>query len=63
MTNDYTYCLDCGFTIQKAEEECLECGSTNVVTMSRITGYYQPVKGFNNGKKQEFKDRYRQTIA
>ena len=63
LTNDYTYCLDCGFTIQKAEEECLECGSTNVVTMSRITGYYQPVKGFNNGKKQEFKDRYRQTIA
>lgn len=62
FTNDYTYCLDCGFTIQMAKDRCLQCDSNNVVTMSRITGYYQPVKGFNNGKNQEFKDRYRHVI-
>ena len=59
FTNDYTYCLDCGFTILSDEDECLICHSDNVVTLSRITGYYQPVSGYNNGKKQEFKDRYR----
>ena len=26
------------------------------------TGYYVPVKGFNKGKKQEFKDRYRHNL-
>lgn len=62
FTNDYTYCLDCGFTIQKAEDKCLKCESDNIVTMSRITGYYQPVNGFNSGKQQEFKDRYRHEV-
>lgn len=27
------------------------------ITLSRITGYYRPVCGWNPGKKQEFKDR------
>lgn len=26
------------------------------------TGYYVPIKGFNKGKKQEFKDRYRHNL-
>ena len=35
---------------------CPECGCETEV-YSRITGYYRPVKNFNDGKAQEFKDR------
>lgn len=34
----------------------------NGVLAENCTGYYLPTLGFNNGKKQEFKDRYRQEI-
>jgi anaerobic ribonucleoside-triphosphate reductase len=34
----------------------------NGVLAKNCTGYYVPVKGFNKGKKQEFKDRYRHTF-
>lgn len=61
-TNDYTYCRNCQHNIQLPLLECPNCGSKNVVVMSRITGYYQPVLGYNKGKKQEFKDRYRHRL-
>ena len=35
---------------------CPECGGPTE-TYSRITGYYRPVKNWNDGKLQEFKDR------
>ena len=35
---------------------CPECGKETEV-YSRITGYYRPVKNWNDGKSQEFKDR------
>jgi ribonucleoside-triphosphate reductase len=35
---------------------CPECGEEAEV-YSRITGYYRPVKNWNEGKTQEFKDR------
>ena len=34
----------------------------NGVLAENCTGYYLATLGFNNGKKQEFKDRYRQEI-
>lgn len=69
FTNDYTYCRNCQTTIQLnlLGETCPRCGSDDLLVMSRITGYYQPVAsknggGFNNGKLQEFKDRYRHKL-
>lgn len=69
FTNDYTYCRNCHNTIQlnKLGDECPFCNSDDLLVMSRITGYYQPVAsknggGFNNGKLQEFKDRFRHEI-
>ncbi|RLF56604.1 MAG: oxidoreductase, partial [Thermoplasmata archaeon] len=32
---------------------------TDVEQYSRITGYYQRVSGWNEGKQRELKDRYR----
>lgn len=69
FTNDYSYCRSCHHTTQLnlLDSVCPNCGSDDLLIMSRITGYYQPVVsknggGFNNGKLQEFKDRYRHQI-
>ena len=59
----FTYCPECGYTINDNLEVCPICGSTHLYVFDRITGYYLCVDTFNDGKYQEFKDRYRQTIT
>ena len=59
----FTYCNECGFTINDNIEQCPLCESEDLVTYDRITGYYLPTNGFNNGKQQEFKDRYRHELV
>ena len=39
-----------------------ECYNHDVVSLSRVTGYVQSIDGWNNGKKQELKDRQRYAI-
>lgn len=47
------YCEVCGHAI------CPSCGCHDVAQISRVTGYLNDVAGFNEGKKQELKDRTR----
>ncbi len=42
---------------------CPECYNHSVVSLSRVTGYVQDVSGWNNGKRQELKDRKRYAIG
>lgn len=58
FTNNYTYCKKCGYCIQLAYEKCPICDSEDVVVMSRVTGYYQPVFCYNDGKRAEWKERF-----
>ena len=58
----FTYCSECGYTINDNLSVCPICGSEHLYVYDRITGYYLCIDTFNNGKKQEFKDRYRQKI-
>ena len=58
----FSYCSECGFTINDNLDVCPICKSKNVRVYDRITGYYIPVKGYNKGKLKEFEDRYRQSI-
>ena len=51
----YSVCPNHGYLVGE-QYTCPECGSETEV-YSRITGYYRPVKNFNDGKAQEFKDR------
>jgi len=51
-----TYCPLCSAPI------CPECGSHDVVQISRVTGYLQEVGGWNAGKQQELKDRTRYDV-
>ena len=59
----FTYCNECGFTLNDKIEECPICQSKDLITYDRCTGYYLPTKGFNNGKQQEFRDRFRHNIG
>ena len=58
----FTFCPECGYTINDNLEICPICGSKHLFTYDRITGYYLCTETFNNGKKQEFKDRYRHKL-
>ena len=51
----YSVCPDHGY-IAGEHFTCPLCGRESEV-YSRITGYYRPVKNWNDGKAQEFKDR------
>jgi len=59
FTNDFSYCNECHNTFNEALDTCSVCGSDDLTVFSRITGYYVPVKNWNNGKKAEFNDRFR----
>ncbi|MCH4207654.1 MAG: ribonucleoside triphosphate reductase [Solobacterium sp.] len=51
----YSVCPNDGY-ISGEVWKCPKCGAETEV-YSRITGYYRPVKNWNAGKSQEFKDR------
>jgi ribonucleoside-triphosphate reductase len=55
MSPTYSVCSEHGY-ISGEVWKCPVCGKPTEV-YSRITGYYRPVKNWNEGKLQEFKDR------
>ena len=58
----FTYCPECGYTINDELEVCPICGATHLYIFDRITGYYLCRDTFNPGKLREQKDRFRQVI-
>ena len=55
MSPTYSICRNHGY-ISGEHYTCPCCGEETEV-YSRITGYYRPVKNWNDGKAQEFKER------
>jgi len=55
MSPTYSVCKTHGY-ITGEVNTCPKCGQETEV-YSRITGYYRPLKNWNDGKAQEFKDR------
>lgn len=55
MSPTYSVCKDHGY-LAGEQWKCPICGKEAEV-YSRITGYYRPVKNWNAGKVQEFKQR------
>ena len=55
LSPTYSVCRNHGY-ITGEVYTCPHCGEDTEV-YSRITGYYRPVKNWNDGKSQEFKDR------
>lgn len=55
MSPTYSICPDHGY-LTGEQWKCPHCGKETEV-YSRITGYYRPVKNWNAGKTQEFRQR------
>jgi anaerobic ribonucleoside-triphosphate reductase len=55
ITPTFSVCLNHGY-LRGEKKVCPECGSETEV-YSRIVGYLRPVKTWNDGKQQEFKER------
>ena len=55
MSPTYSICSEHGY-LTGEQYTCPICGKETEV-YSRITGYYRPVKNWNDGKSQEFKER------
>ncbi len=61
LSPTYSVCKDHGY-IAGEHFTCPTCGKEAEV-YSRITGYYRPVKNWNDGKSQEYKERQTYDIA
>ena len=55
LSPTYSVCKNHGYLAGEIKT-CPECGEATEV-YSRITGYYRPVKNWNDGKAQEYRDR------
>ena len=55
LSPTYSVCRNHGY-IAGEHYKCDKCGEETEV-YSRITGYYRPVKNWNSGKSQEYRDR------
>lgn len=59
----FTFCAECGFTINDKLEICPICGSKDLRLFDRITGYYLCINTFNAGKREEFSERHRYKLT
>jgi len=62
LGRDLTLCLDDFRVDGGLHDVCMNCGSSNVEHIARVTGYMSTVSSWNAGKRQELKDRKRLTI-
>lgn len=56
---EFTSCNKCFRTSRGLLETCPLCGSEKIDHITRVTGYFSKVSGWNKGKKAELKDRFR----
>ncbi|MEO0077014.1 MAG: anaerobic ribonucleoside-triphosphate reductase [candidate division WOR-3 bacterium] len=56
---EFTSCNSCFKTARGLLEICPYCHSTDVDHITRVTGYFSRVSGWNKGKKAELRDRYK----
>jgi ribonucleoside-triphosphate reductase len=56
---EFTTCNACGRTTRGLKDRCPHCQSEKVEGITRITGYFSKVSGWNKGKLAELKERRR----
>ncbi|MCL2712202.1 MAG: anaerobic ribonucleoside-triphosphate reductase [Methanomassiliicoccaceae archaeon] len=54
---EFTACLDCGKTVRGLTGTCKACGSDHVEGITRVTGFFSKISGWNKGKTGELQDR------
>ncbi|MDD4179003.1 MAG: anaerobic ribonucleoside-triphosphate reductase [Candidatus Margulisbacteria bacterium] len=56
---EFTSCGDCGKTARGLLTACPYCNSTKIEGITRITGYFSRIPGWNKGKIAELRDRHK----
>ncbi|MFH1219430.1 MAG: anaerobic ribonucleoside-triphosphate reductase [Candidatus Eisenbacteria bacterium] len=59
---EFTACNACDRVTRGLSQTCPHCGSMDVDGITRVTGYFSRISGWNNGKRAELKDRARSGI-
>jgi ribonucleoside-triphosphate reductase len=59
---EFTTCNTCLRVSRGLSDTCPRCSSTAVDGITRVTGYFSKVSGWNNGKHAELTDRYRSKV-
>ena len=59
---EFTSCNSCGKTTRGLHEKCTFCNSAEVEGITRITGYFSRIPGWNKGKIAELRDRFKGEI-
>lgn len=54
---EFTSCLDCVKTSRGLRDTCPYCNSSNVEGITRVTGFFSKISGWNKGKLGELADR------
>ena len=60
---EFTSCLNCGKTSRGLRNTCPYCSSPDVEGITRVTGFFSKIKGWNKGKIGELKERTRVNIG
>ncbi|MFH1612370.1 MAG: anaerobic ribonucleoside-triphosphate reductase [bacterium] len=60
---EFTSCNSCFKLMRGLKEVCEYCNSDKVDGITRITGYFSKISGWNKGKKGELNDRYRTNLS
>jgi len=60
---EFTTCNSCDRVSRGLSQTCPHCGSMDVDGITRVTGYFSRVSGWNNGKRAELRDRARSSVA
>jgi ribonucleoside-triphosphate reductase len=59
---EFTSCNSCLRTARGLHDTCPYCGADGVEFITRVTGYFSKVSGWNRGKRSELKDRYKKAF-
>ena len=59
---EFTSCNACAKVTRGLSQTCPHCGSMDVDGITRVTGYFSKISGWNDGKRAELADRYRSNI-
>ncbi len=60
---EFTTCNQCFRTARGLRDACPACGSADVDFITRVTGYFSRVSGWNAGKRAELRDRYKKAFT
>lgn len=59
---EFTSCNACDRVTRGLSQTCPHCGSMDVDGITRVTGYFSKISGWNDGKRAELADRYRSKL-